>query len=40
VVVAAPSVQEAYRTQPPRRAIIHDGQVVAENGTDRPAENV
>ena len=32
VVVAAPSVQEAYRTQPPRLAVIHDGRVVAENG--------
>jgi cytosine deaminase len=32
VIVAAPSVQEAYRTQPPRLAVIHDGRVVAENG--------
>jgi cytosine deaminase len=32
VVVAAPSVQEAYRTQPPRIAVVHDGRVVAEHG--------
>jgi len=32
VVVDAPSVQEAYRTQPPRLAVIHDGRVVARNG--------
>jgi cytosine deaminase len=32
VVVAAPSVQEAYRTQPPRVAVVHDGRVVAEHG--------
>jgi cytosine deaminase len=32
VVVAAPSVQEAYRTQPPRLAVVHDGRVVAQNG--------
>ncbi len=32
VVVEAPSVQEAYRTQPPRRFVIHDGRVVAERG--------
>lgn len=32
VVVAAPSVQEAYRTQPPRVAVIHDGRLVAEHG--------
>jgi cytosine deaminase len=32
VVIAAPSVQEAYRTQPPRIAVIHDGRVVAEHG--------
>ncbi len=32
VVVAAPSVQEAYRTQPPRLAVIHDGRLVAERG--------
>jgi cytosine deaminase len=35
VVVAAPSVQEAYRTQPPRLAVIHDGRVVARNGQVR-----
>ena len=29
VIVAAPSVQEAYRLQPPRVAVIHDGRVVA-----------
>ena len=32
VVVAAPSVQEAYRTQPPRLAVIHEGRLVAERG--------
>jgi cytosine deaminase len=32
VVVAAPSVQEAYRTQPSRLAVIHDGRVVARHG--------
>jgi cytosine deaminase len=32
VVVEAPSVQEAYRTQPPRRLVVHDGRVVAERG--------
>jgi len=32
VVVGAPSVQEAYRTQPPRLAVIHRGQLVARNG--------
>ena len=32
VVVAAPSVQEAYRTQPARLAVVHDGRVVARNG--------
>jgi cytosine deaminase len=32
VVVAAPSVQEAYRTQPPRVAVVHAGRVVAERG--------
>lgn len=32
VVVRAPSVQEAYRTQPPRLAVIHEGRVVARNG--------
>jgi cytosine/creatinine deaminase len=32
VVVAAPSVQEAYRTQPPRLAVVHDGRLVARNG--------
>src|SRR5262249_59162227 len=32
VIVAAPSVQEAYRTQPPRLAVIHAGRVVARNG--------
>jgi cytosine deaminase len=32
VVIAAPSVQEAYRTQPPRLAVVHDGRVVAEGG--------
>ena len=32
VVVDAPSVQEAYRTQPPRLAVIHDGRLVAERG--------
>ena len=33
VVVAAPSVQEAYRTQPPRLAVIRDGRLVAERGS-------
>jgi cytosine deaminase len=32
VVVAAPSVQEAYRTQPPRLAVVHAGRIVAERG--------
>lgn len=32
VVMAAASVQEAYRTQPPRLAVVHDGRVVAERG--------
>ncbi len=32
VVVDAPSVHEAFRTQPPRLAVIHDGRVVARNG--------
>lgn len=32
VVIAAPSVQEAYRTQPARLAVIHGGRVVAERG--------
>ena len=32
VVVEAPSVQEAYRTQAPRLAVLHDGRVVARNG--------
>jgi cytosine deaminase len=32
VVVAAPSVQEAYRTQAPRLLVVHDGRVVARNG--------
>jgi cytosine/creatinine deaminase len=32
IVVAAPSVQEAYRTQAPRLAVVHDGRVVARNG--------
>jgi cytosine deaminase len=32
VIVPAPSVQEAYRTQPPGRTVIHDGRVVAEGG--------
>jgi cytosine deaminase len=32
VVVDAPSVHEAYRTQPPRLAVVHDGRVVARNG--------
>jgi hypothetical protein len=32
VVVEAPSVQEAYRTQPPRLAVIHDGRLVAKRG--------
>jgi cytosine deaminase len=32
VVVDAPSVQEAYRTQPPRLAVIHAGRLVAERG--------
>lgn len=33
VVVEAPSVQEAYRSQPPRLAVIHDGRLVAERGS-------
>jgi cytosine/creatinine deaminase len=32
VVIAAPSVQEAYRTQPARLAVIHEGRVVVRNG--------
>ena len=32
IVVAAPSVQEAYRTQAARLAVVHDGRVVARNG--------
>jgi cytosine deaminase len=32
VIVAAPSVHEAYRTQPPRLAVVHAGRVVAEQG--------
>jgi len=32
VVVDAPSVHEAYRTQPSRLAVVHDGRVVARNG--------
>ncbi len=32
VVVEAPSVQEAYRTQPRRLAVIHGGRVVARGG--------
>jgi cytosine deaminase len=32
VVLAAPSVQEAYRTQARRRAVVHDGRVVARDG--------
>jgi cytosine/adenosine deaminase-related metal-dependent hydrolase len=28
VVVAASSVHEAYRAQPPRLAVVHDGRVV------------
>jgi cytosine deaminase len=32
VVLAAPSVQEAYRTQAARRAVIHDGRIVARDG--------
>jgi cytosine deaminase len=32
VIVAAPSVHEAYRTQPPRLAVVHAGRVVAERG--------
>jgi len=32
IVVAAPSVQEAYRTQAPRVVVVHDGRVVARNG--------
>jgi len=32
VVVDAPSVQEAYRTQPARLAVVHDGRVVARHG--------
>ena len=29
---SAESVHEAYRTQPARRAVVHDGRVVAERG--------
>ena len=32
VVMAVGSVQDAYRTQPPRLAVVHDGRVVAERG--------
>jgi cytosine/adenosine deaminase-related metal-dependent hydrolase len=38
VVVDAPSVQEAYRTQPPRVAVIHDGRLVAERAGVSEAE--
>jgi cytosine deaminase len=38
VIVAAPSVQEAYRTQPARLAVIHDGRVVAVNGRIVPPD--
>jgi cytosine deaminase len=32
VVLGAPTVQEAYRTQPPRPAVVHGGRVVARHG--------
>lgn len=32
VVLDAPTVHEAYRTQAPRRAVVHDGRVVARDG--------
>ena len=32
VFIEAATVAEAYRTQPPRRAVVHDGRVVAERG--------
>jgi cytosine deaminase len=32
VVIAASSIQEAYRTQPPRLAVIHEGRLVAREG--------
>lgn len=32
VVLGAPSVGEAYRTQPPRVAVVHAGRVVARHG--------
>lgn len=32
VVLGAPSVGEAYRTQPPRLAVLHAGRVVARHG--------
>lgn len=32
VVIASPSVQEAYRTQPARRVVMHDGHIVARDG--------
>jgi cytosine deaminase len=32
VVLATPSVQEAYRTQAPRLAVVHDGRLVARDG--------
>jgi cytosine deaminase len=32
VVIASPSVHEAYRTQPARLAVIHDGRIVARDG--------
>jgi cytosine/creatinine deaminase len=32
VVIAAPSIHEAYRTQPRRLAVVHDGRLVARDG--------
>ena len=32
IVVAAPSVQEAYRSRAPRLAVVHDGRIVARSG--------
>ncbi|HEV2283451.1 MAG TPA: amidohydrolase family protein [bacterium] len=38
IVVAAPSPAEAYRTQPPRRLVVHAGRVVARDGYVRDGE--
>lgn len=40
VVIAAPSVQEAYRTQAARRAVIHGGRIVARGGQARGGQSL